>query len=189
MEQSKQRWLELGCPLTMEEDLVAIRKDIEHGVLPKKERRVLYVAAYNEMRRHQGKKEDRKMDCASCNNELARQMKIWLGRYDRRSADQQERAKTYIKIYASTSSDRSRKNKSAVIKSKAVPNLPSLDGVQDLKSVDSRRAMYEQMEWNEIVKLMKTLPQESQEKLNKEKTRNYPKKSAIIEELLNVKPE
>jgi hypothetical protein len=196
----KTKWLHNGAPLTMEDELIKFRKDIEQESYPRKQMKVLLKAAYNEMRGRQGKV-GRTMDCGSCMTQIMSQLKLWFGLYDKRTGIQKERAAIDIEQTRAAMLKMGKKfqwNVSPVqqsilpkqlppLKSVAKPtNIENEDDLDDTKIpvTDNKQLMYDQMEWNEILKLMKTLPQESQDKLNAEKTRNFPKKSAIIEELI-----
>jgi hypothetical protein len=202
-EQLKARWMHNGAPLTMEKELIAIRTEIEREDYPKKQRRVLLKAAYNEMRNRQGKV-SRTMDCGECTTQMLSQLKMWFSLYDKRSELQKDRAasdiaKNLAEMKAKGAKFRFLPDDSmpqqSILPKKLPPlmpvhkesNLPSKNKEEKLIPVDGRRQMFEQMEWNDILALMKTLPQEAQNKLNKEKTRNFPKKSAIIDELLLIK--
>lgn len=183
----KNDWLAKGAPLTMEDRIIEIRRDIELGTIPRKDKKTLLIAAYNEMRNRMGKV-DRNMDCGSCSSELIRQMSIWLNLYDKRTAAMTIKCKADIaeyKLHLSTP-----KNQRGKQQSISMPSLKSNNSEPEkqLKSVDVRKSMYNEMEFMDLVKLIQSLPQEAQDRLEKNKSRNFPKKTDIIAELLLIKP-
>lgn len=198
----KEQWLHNGAPLTMESELIKIRKDIEQEGYPDKKRKVLLKAAYNEMRNRQGKV-GRVMDCGSCMNQIMSQLKIWIGLYDNRTEIQKVRAKADIEFNLKQIELKGAKHKFAnitevrqMVKSKVVPNLPALtpeenkfenedDEIVITDTTDLQRK-YEAMEWNDILALLQTLPADAQKRLDEKKTRNFPKKKDIIEELIKM---
>lgn len=182
----KNEWLAKGAPLTMEDKIIAIRRDIELGTIPRKDKKTLLIAAYNEMRNRMGKV-DRNMDCGSCSAELLRQMTIWLNLYDKRTPIQKAKCKADIADYKLRQTATNNKGR------KQPASLPSLktngsEPAKQLQTVDVRRQMYNEMDFMELVKLIDTLPQEAQDRLEQNKTRNFPKKLDIINELLLIKP-
>lgn len=194
-EHLKSKWLHNGAPLTMEPELLAARKEVEREDYPKKQRRVLLKAAYNEMRNRQGKV-SRTMDCGECTTQMMSQIKLWYSLYDKRTPLQADRAAADIKANIAEMKLKGKKFKflqddtmpqQSMLAAKSLPSLVKEKEAEKLIPIDNRRQMYDQMEWNDILALMKTLPDEAQDRLNKEKSRNFPKKSAIIDELLLIK--
>ena len=183
----KNNWLAIGSPLTMEDKIIDMRREIELGTIPRKDKKVLLIAAYNEMRNRMGKV-DRNMDCGSCSSELLRQMTIWLNLYDKRTPAQKLKCKADIENYKLQLAKP--KHQRGVKEPMTMPNLKTNNSEPDkqLKPVDVRKSMYNEMEFMDLVKLIETLPAEAQDRLEKNKTRNFPKKVDIIAELLLIKP-
>lgn len=199
----KSQWLQKGAPLTMEERLVTFRQFIQDGRLAKKETRVLFVSAYNEMRYYQGKNE-RKMDCGDCMNQIYSQLLKWFALYDKRTPLQSELAKKHIEVQLEFLKSKKAKylsDERPVRQSILPKELPKLKPLQpktsnsnnndnligDDSGNDNLLSKYKSMDFQELLDMIKLLPAESQEKLDKEKSRNFPKKSEIIKELIEYK--
>lgn len=164
-------WIGAGYPLTMEVEILAIRKKIEKKEVHKSANRTLVVAAYNEMRGRQGQTE-RTMDCGSCMRDMNRQLNIWLKLYDQRTASQK-------KAVAGSGSH---------VEDLTLTDIVAGHTVDDsLVPISDRVKAIEKMDYYQLKDEIPNLPVEAQERLKiKSKGRPMPAKSDIIEELLKL---
>lgn len=172
----KNKWLAMGAPLTMEKELLALRRDVEGDKQHKKVNRVILKAAYNEMRERQGMVK-RKMNCGRCISDINEQMLLWYQLYDARTPEQIKKSAIDVQTYEAK-------------KSAALHPIESTTTGTQLPTLDNRKQMYNELEYADLLNLANTkLPEEAITRLKDEvKGRPMYKKESIIVELLKYKP-
>ena len=169
----KDTWMALGCPLSMEKEILAIRVEIKLKNKHKKERLVLVKSAYNEMRARMGKK-DRELKCgARCIHDINKQLNIWLALYDKRTPLQRE-------LSSKSLTPPSKDTKSSK------RGINSVAPEDELKSLESRIAIYDEMDYNSLIaEVKKAIGLEKYNALKKNNNNRLLKASLLKETLLN----
>ncbi len=178
-------WSYMGCPIICEAEIIAMRKEIEAGEIHRGAKRVLVLAAYNEIRTRQGMV-TREMNCGStCMGEINRQLKIWLAIYDARTKHQHDLAAQNITQLRAEQSGQPVPNTDLTL---SQPGEHTNDGkheeLEPVKKMSDREQVLRDIDFWDLCKMRELLPEESQELL-KSKTKNgVNKKDDIINELL-----
>ncbi len=173
VQQSKEKWLANGAPLSMEPELLKIRENIRLKNRHKGERLIMVKAAYNEMRTRMSKRK-KDLNCGSrCMNDVNRQLNIWFALYDKRSDAQKRLA----------AQDLAGEHEATTLEDA----LSGVGANDSLVTLDSSRAILDEMDYHELDdKLKKAIGIQKYADLKKENGNCLIKRTVIIENLLNT---
>jgi hypothetical protein len=95
-EDKTKEWIKAGMPLSVEVELELIRKKIISNYNHKGNDKLLIKAAYNEIRKIQGKR-SLTLDCGACMRDMNLNMKEWFKLKDKRTTLQKQACLSWFK--------------------------------------------------------------------------------------------
>lgn len=167
-----EQWFADGCPIPMEKEITneEFRNKLKRGKTFKGADKILMTETYNALRVAQGMT-PKKLNCASCQSEIHRQITIWLSRYDNRTPGQK-------KICRLKSLGNGKLTPITVL------NGSDIDG--KLVPSDDRLSMLKGLPYQELVNLAEqSLGERFKELVAKNNNRRNIKKNILISELMN----